>query len=455
MHCCRSILLVLAGLAALPEGPAGAAVSDQAAAALGSRLTPLGAERAGNEAGTIPPWTGGDTTAPPGYVEGDPRPDPFAGERPLYAIGPADLAAHAGQLPEGQQALLRKFPDYRLEVYPTHRTAAAPESVYAATRANATRAQAGPAGITHGIVGAAGGIPFPIPRDGAEAVWNHLLAYWGAARSDRLSTWFTAADGTLELTHRYRETVDFPYYYPAASPGGFGAYYLRRREISEAPPALAGRGYVLWQPLDSSADAVEAWQYLPGQHRVRKSPSLAYDTPTPDGGGILSFDDYYLFSGSPDRYDYRLIGKQEMIVPYNNNRFALLPVAAVAGPHHVVPEALRWELHRVWVVDATLAAGQRHLAPHRRLYLDEDTWFALYCDAWDADGRLWKFSHGTMFDLPDLPAVVLGSTVTYDLQNGGWVLAFAFNGEAGQYRLTAPHPASEFAPESLAAEGVR
>ena len=415
---------------------------------LGTSLTPLGGERAGNADGSIPPWTGGIAPAPPAQ----PRPDPFAREAPLYAITAANLAQFADRLPDGQKALFRRNPGYRIEVYPTHRTAAAPQSVYDATRANASRARLNEEGAVEGAVG---GIPFPLPQSGLEVVWNHLLAWWGPAREDRVQTWVVSSDGSLDLTNDYRETVDFPYYYPGATPATLNGYYFKRREISLGPAALAGRGYIAWQPLDANRDRFQAWQYLPAQRRVRASPTLAYDVPTPDGAGIQSFDDYYLFSGPPDRYQFRLLGKQEMIVPYNNNRFYLRPVRDVAGPHHANPEHLRYELHRVWVVEATLAPGQRHLAPRRRFYFDEDSWFALYADAWDADGNLWKHSHATMYVVPDLPAVVLGSDFIYDLQNGGYVLAFAFNELKQQFRPTPPHRDSDFQPDTLAAEGVR
>lgn len=443
--------LVAAAAGALD--PAGAASPADEARRLDGPLTPMGAERAGNAAGTIPAWTGGIAPAP--APKDGRRGDPFPGEPMAYAVTAANWRDYADRLPEGQQALFRKFPDYRLEVYPTHRTAAAPQAVYDAIRANLGRARPAPEGLAYGVAGAAGGIPFPIPQDGAEVVWNHLLAFWGPARQDHLRTYFVAADGTRELTHAYTETVDFPYYYPGVTPETLGPWYFKRREISGGPPALAGRGYTVWQPLDSARDGTQTWQYLPGQRRVRKSPSLAYDAPTPDGAGIVAFDDYYVFSGSPDRYVFTLEGKREMIVPYNNNRMALLPIERVAGPLHEDPTALRYELHRVWVVDAVLAPGKHHLVPHRRLYIDEDTWFAVCADSWDADGKLWKFSHGTMLVVPDLPAVVLASVFTYDLENGGYVLAFAFNGEEEQYRLTAPHPETDFAPETLASQGVR
>jgi hypothetical protein len=418
-----------------------AAVLPKDAEMLKSVLTPVGAERAGNADGSIPAWTGREAL-------------PGADEKPILVITAETWRRYESRLPEGQKALFAKYPDYRMEIYPTHRTAALPEQVYRDIFANATRAHAGKDGIAAGIEGAAGGVPFPIPQNGTEAVWNHLLAFWGPAREDRVRNYFMAADGTLTLTNQYREIVDFPYYAPGATPGSIGDFYYKRREISDGPPSLAGRGYLLWQPLDQAHAAVQAWQYLPREHRVRKSPLLSHDTPTPDGAGIESFDDYYVFSGSPDRYAFTLVGKTEMYVPYNNNRFYQRPVSALAGPKHLVPDALRYELHRVWVVDGVLASGQHHLVPHRRLYLDEDSWFAVYADGWDAEGRLWKFSHGTMPLMPDLPAVVLGSQVTYDLQAGGYFVGFTFNEEPAGFKPTAPHDASVFTPEALASQAA-
>ncbi|GIL40049.1 DUF1329 domain-containing protein [Roseiterribacter gracilis] len=443
--CCAAALFVWTGASVASAPP-------EQIAELGRSLTPVGAERAGNRDGTIPAWTGGYTTVPPGYVIGAPRIDPFAGEKPLYSITAANLDRFADRLPEGQKALFARDPAYRIDVYSTHRTAALPTRIYDNIRVNAARAHAGAQGIAAGVDGAIGGVPFPIPRDGFEAIWNHLLAFWGVARAGHVSNYFIAADGRLERTNAYHERVEFPYYDPSASLGNFAGYSFKRREMSDGPPSLAGRGYLLWQPVDLARQPIQAWQYLPRERRVRRSPLLSYDTPTPDGAGIESFDDYYVYSGSPDRYEFRLLGKREMIVPYNNNGFHRKPVADVVGPGHLRNGALRYELHRVWVVEATLAAGKRHIVPKRRFYLDEDTWFAVYADAWDADGRLWKFSHGTMYLVPDLPAVVLGSHITYDLVGGGYVFAFAFNDEPVQYKHEAPQGDLVFSPEGLARE---
>lgn len=432
-----------------------AAVSAREAATLKTQLTPLGAEREGNKAGTIPPWTGGYTKSPPGYREGDVRADPFAGEKPLFAITSKNYQTYADRLPEGAKALFRKYPDYRMEIYPTHRSAAAPDAVYANVFLNATRAHAAPEGIAFGVAGAVGGIPFPIPQDGYEAIWNHLLAFWGPAREVDVKTWVVAADGRATLASGYREIADFPYYYPGATPQSMGDYYFKTLHLDDAPPARMGEGYLDWQPIDIGRSNFDAWRILPGEHRVRRGPAISYDVPDPDASGFEALDEYYLFFGGLDHYDFKLLGKKEMFVPYNNDQFYTRPTAEILGPHFANPDDLRYELHRVWVIEGTRKPGVHDVVARRRLYLDEDSWMAVYSDSWDDSETLWKFGEATMYLMPDVPAVILGSQFVYDLALGGYVYGFAFNDQAEAYKVTAPHPASLFTPQSMAARAVR
>jgi hypothetical protein len=125
------------------------------------------------------------------------------------------------------------------------------------------------------------------------------------------------------------------------------------------------------------------------------------------------------------------------------------------GPLHANQKALRYELHRVWVVEGTLAAGKHHVAPRRRLYFDEDTWLAEYSEAWDEDGHLWKFGHATMTLRPEIPAVIIGAQFIYDLLQGGYCLDFAFGGARGYYRATPPHEERLFSADALAAGALR
>jgi len=448
LHVCVLMAATLAGTAAP------ASVSNQDAAELKSRLTPVGAERAGNADGAIPAWTGG-VTAAPGYVSGAPRPDSFSADKPLFSITARNFRDYEDKLPEGAKALFAKYPDYGMSIYPSHRSAAAPDWVYENVFRNATRAHAAPEGIAYGVEGAVGGIPFPIPKNGFEAMWNHLLAFWGAARELSVSTYVVPLGGAVEKASTYKEIADFPYYYPGATPDSFGAYYFKTLHLATAPPARVGEGYLNWQPIDIRRGNFTAWRLVPGEHRVRKAPGISYDVPDIDSAGFISLDEYYNFFGGLDRYDFKLVGKKEMYIPYNNNRLYTRPVDEVLGRTHANPEDLRYELHRVWVVDGTLAPGAHDIVSHRRLYLDEDSWMAVYSDSWDDAGRLWKFGQATMYLMPDVPAIIVGSQFVYDLQLGGYAYSFAFNGEASAYRVTAPHPATLFTPDSLSARSVR
>src|SRR4051812_4900498 len=446
------VLMLIAWAATL--APTLALVTNQEAAELKARLTPVGAERAGNADGTIPAWTGGVTSAP-GYVSGAPRPDFFPADKPLFSITARNFRNYEDKLPEGAKALFAKQPDYRMDIYSSHRSAAAPDWVYENIFRNATRAHAAPEGIAYGVEGAVGGIPFPVPQNGFEALWNHLLAFWGPARELTVSTYIVPAGGAVEKASTYKETADFPYYFHGAPPDSFAPYYLKTLHVAPPPASRAGEAYLNWQPINIRRNSFAAWRLVPGEHRVRKAPGISYDVPDADAAGFVSLDEYYIFFGGMDRYTFKLLGKKEMYVPYNNNRLSTRPVSEVLGTDHANPDDVRYELHRVWVVDGTLAPGAHHVAAHRRLYLDEDSWMAVYSDSWDEAGQLWKFGQASMYLMPDVPATIVGSQLVYDLQLGGYAFTFAFNGESSAYKVTAPHPATLYTPDSLSARSVR
>src|SRR6266568_5893919 len=253
-----------------------AGVSGQEAARLRTDLTPLGAEKAGNAQGTIPAWNGGYTVRWPGYESGQRRPDPFAEDKPLFRITAANVEQYADRLSDGVKELLRRFPDYRIDVYPTHRTGAAPQWVYDNTFANATRARTRNDGLT--VEGAFGGIPFPIPASGREAMWNHLLAWKGEAVVEDGGI-YLASGGSAVLTAQRRADLQYPYYYRDGSPDRYAGFYYLARFLMIRPPGIAGTAYVIREPTDPLKRETETWAYLVGQRRVRPVPTLVYDFP--------------------------------------------------------------------------------------------------------------------------------------------------------------------------------
>ena len=432
---------------------ANAAVTPEEAARLRSELTPLGAEKAGNKDGTIPAWDGGYTTVWPGYRSGQPRPDPFEVERPRLTITAQNMQQYADQLSDGVKALLQRFPSYRLDVYPTHRTAAVPQWVYDNTFKNATRARLIPnASIGPQVEGAYGGIPFPIPRDGAEAMWNHLLCWRGQSFIYNFGSYVVAANRQLVLATAGIVEWQYPYYDRDGALNNFGGNYWALKLTTTGPPFRAGEKTLAINP---AGKGLQAWQYLLGQRRVRRAPNIEYDTPSFVTSGFSFVDEAYLFVGNLDRYEWKLVGKKEMLVPYNTQRFHTKKVNQVLGLQHLNPDDMRWELHRVWVVEASLAPGKRHVMPKRRFYLDEDTWQALLSEGWDAKGQLWHAAQAIPLLVPEQPSSIVLTHTTYDLLKGGYTASYLLNEQQRQYQAVMRWPEVYFSPATLAAEGIR
>ncbi|SFB34626.1 Protein of unknown function [Collimonas sp. OK607] len=431
-------------------GLTNAAVSAEEALKLKSELTPLGAEKAGNREGTIPAWTGGYTKVPSGYKPGNVRPDPFSDEKPLYSITAKNMAEYADKLSDGQQVLLKKYPSYRIDVYPTHRTAAAPQSVYDNTLKNATRAKSSANGYS--INGAFGGIPFPIPKNGAEAMWNHQLRWQGESVLYSHAA-YVMSGGKPLLAATVHAEMSFPYFFKEDSLETFKGDYWHLYQVTTAPAYKAGESFLVRDPVDYEAKGRQAWQYLVGQRRVRRGPSLAYDTPNSVTSGVDFFDEVSLFLGALDKYQWKLVGKKEMYIPYNDNKFFQKTPEEVLGQNYLNPDDVRWELHRVWVVEATLAPGKRHVIPKKKFYLDEDTWDAVLYDGWDAQSQLWHSGMALPILAFEYPGVITYPFSIQDLLKGSYQ-ATIINGQPTQYGQVPRWPESNFTPESMAARGV-
>ena len=446
-HLTRSALFA----ATLIAAAAHAAVTPDEAAKLKTTLTPFGAERAGNADGSIPAWTGGYTTPIPGFKNGGRRGDPFANEKPLYSVTADNLAQHASKLSEGTQALLKKYPKtFRVDVYKTHRTAAAPAWVYENTFRNATSAK-----LEGEVVkGAYGGIPFPIPKSGKEIVANNELHWRGEAWQADFRGYLGTAAGQRVLSVEGVGDFQMPYYAQGEEAKFSGDYWLIRL-VNSGPPVRAGEAITGRQNLDQ--DKTSVWVYLTGQRRVRKLPNACCDTPTPATSGVASFDEVDVLSGRTDRFDWKIVGKQEMLIPYNSNRLHTpTKDSDVLLANHLNPDHVRWELHRVWVLESTLKPGQRHQAPKSRYYIDEDTWVAVPGDRWDANGQLWKtlWSHPVV--MPDLPATTPQQQWGFnDLVSGAWYASGVVNERPRHYQIVPRRPDSFFTGDAMAGEGVR
>lgn len=410
---------IAALMLALPVA-AWAAVSGEEAAKLGHELTPIGAETAGNAEGTIPAWTGGEMALPAGWQVGQPRPDPYGSEAPTFAIDGSNLDEHKNKLSVGQLALLSQLKGYRMDVYPTHRNCGYPQIVYDRTKQNATAAQLDADG--HSIQQAIpAGVPFPIPQSGAEAVWNHKLRWTGSGRIETYATIFSEPTGRsfVPLVQNQWTLTPFGNENAKLLSDSGGIEYKLLNEVV-APAARVGELILLHYFLNKSN---EAWLYFPGQRRVRRSPTFAYDNPVPGYENLLMVDQYPMYSGAMDRYDFKLVGKQELYAPYNTYKFndTSKTFKEIFGPDYPQRELVRYELHRVWKVEAIVKAGMRHLFPKRDFYLDEDTWAMVQADLYDAQGKIWRVMESYPYTAWELGACVYQGYISYDLNVGRYM----------------------------------
>lgn len=414
-------------------------------------LTPFGAIQAGNAEGTIPPWTGGITTPPAGFVLGGGHPDPYAGEKKLFAISAQNMTAYAPRLTPGIQAMLREYPGYRLDVYPTHRSAAAPKAIYEAAIQNASHAHLAADG--NSVIGAHSTIPFPEPKSGLEAVWNHLLRWRGyqAHFTSYAATPTTGGDYTLIKNDT---KLLFSYANGGSSDTGVLAYFIIK---TLAPPLYSGQIVVAVDHVDPGKQPRDAWVYSPGESRVRRAPETNFDTPQAQADSLVTDDDLDLFNGSPERYNWQLVGRREIYVPYNDYDFGSIShdYSELLKPLYINPDLMRWELHRVWVVEATLKPGSHHIYPHRTFYLDEDSWECVLADQYDRRGQIWRVSSGAPIEFYEVPVLTNGANIFYDLQARRYHVRGMRNRDSSLDFFGPKMRPSEFSPEALREEGVR
>ncbi|KXU38510.1 hypothetical protein AXE65_01030 [Ventosimonas gracilis] len=417
MHSATTNTLIAAVVALVCAVQTQAAVSPQQAARLEQDLTPLGAERAGNASGSIPRWEGGITAPPQDYQEGGYYLNPFPADQPLFTITAANVEQFKDYLSAGQLALFAAYPEtFKMNIYPSRRSGSAPQWLYDNTAKNAVTAKLVNDG--NGFVDAYGGVPFPIPQSGVEVVWNHITRYRGTYLTAQTSSAVVQRNGRFALTTGQIEVL-FKYYQPNSSFAELNNLMFYYMIFVKSPARLAGGAVLVHETIDQTKEPRNAWIYTSGQRRVRRAPNIAYDTPIIDSEGLRTADDTDMYNGAPDRYDWELVGKQEVYITYNNYQIGSgkLKYKDILQTGHINPDYVRYELHRVWVVEGRLKPGARHIYARRTFYLDEDSWQIAIADQYDSRGELWRVSIAHLTNLYNLPTTWSSLEVYHDLQS--------------------------------------
>ena len=453
-------LKTMLGAGVLVAGALGLAASVTAQqSGLGADLTPMGAEKAANSAGTIPAWNGGIKSAADagatGFKSGGHHPDPFAADKPSHKVDAMNMEKYASQLTAGHKALLSTYKgSYFMNVYPTRRSAAFPQRIYDAVKANAGSAKL--TGSGNGVTGAIGGPPFPAPKSGVEVIWNHILRYRADIAERVIGQAAVTRAGSYNMVKFHDETY-IGYALPGATEAALDNVILYFIQETVAPARLAGEILLVHETLDQTKEHRKAWLYNPGQRRVRRAPNVAFDNPGTGSDGLRTSDQFDIYNGSPERYDWKLVGKQEIIVPYNAYQLHSnkLKNNDILKPLHINQQHARYELHRVWVVDATLKPGQRHLYKRRTFYVDEDSWQILVVDCYDARDQLWRVQEGHSINYYEIPTFWTTLETTYDLQSGRYLALGLDNEEPMTVNFNAKKTAADFTPAAIANRGTR
>lgn len=399
-------------------------------------LTPIGAERGASSDGVIPAWAGGITAAqrPPGFRKGEKLKDPYAAEKPLFTITAANLGQYAGKLSAGHRQLFASRPGYAMPVYASHRSVAYPQAIYDASQANIGRAKL--IG-SDSLSGARLGVPFPRPNSGVEIMWNHRVRYRGDSMKVQTAQAVVQKDGSASWL-KQTELV-FYRYGNIANPVDIAdknilLYYLTWFGRSAARKDFLS---LVHETADAQRGPRNVWALPMDIGRMFRIPPVGYDQPFPGSDGLQFIDMVDMYNGAFDRYVWKSIGKRELYLPYNNYRIGdgRYTYSQLVRPGYLNPQATRYELHRVWVIEASERGGKNHSFGKRVFYVDEDSWNVVLVENYQRDdSTLWRFQEGHLLALYDAQSANCLPVVTYDFKDGRYFIN----------RLTAEEPPAQY-----------
>jgi len=223
--------------------------------------------------------------------------------------------------------------------------------------------------------------------------------------------------------------------------------YMMIKTVS--PPNKAGDAHLLHVPVDRIKEITGVWLFNAAQGRVRRIGEVGYDNPLFDG--LMKHDQVDMFNGPLDRYTIKLLGKKELLVPYNSYKLydPKLKYKNIVTPGHINQDLARYELHRVWVIEAQVRPGFNHRYKRRTFYVDEDSWIVLAQDMYDERDQFWRTAESHLICFANVPVVVNGVQVHYDLQSRRYVILNMTNEEKQQIEYDWEMSPTYFTPQQL------
>ncbi|MDX1589140.1 MAG: DUF1329 domain-containing protein [Oleiphilaceae bacterium] len=432
-------------------GPVAAKVSQEEAAKLGKELTKIGAERKGN-GDEIPDYTGGLATPPSNYKGDNRYVNPFPDDKELFRIDSSNVSEYEDRLTPGQVKMINTYDNYFMPVYKTRRTASYPDFWDEQTVKNATTVDLERTG--NGILNYETGTPFPIAKKGQEFHFNHTTRYRGGSVLRNIAQIAPQTDGEFSVV-RLTEDITYPTSLTDYEPEEHKNILFYFRQTTTAPSRLSGNVLLVHETIDQVQEGRSAWVYNSGQRRVRRAPNVAYDGPGTAADGQRTADNLDMFNGAPDRYNWEVLGKKELYIPYNSYDLTSTDLSYddIIQPGHINQELTRYELHRVWHVRATLKEDERHIYAQRDLYYDEDTYQLAVVDHYDGRGELWRVAESHALQAYDEEIPFYAFEVLTDLLGGRYIVIGLTNEENDPFNFSTERRASFYTPAALRRAG--
>lgn len=427
----------------LGAGAAAIALSLAAGGVANAQLTVWGAEAGANGDGSIPAWqgSGGITT-----ISGAKIVDPFPGDRPLFTITAQNASQYAANLSPGQLEMFRRFPSFTMPVYQSRRIYDLPGWAQQAIRDENGKV------TLRGDTGLAGldktNTPFPQPKSGLEAVWNHITRF-RAGKVLRNYYQIPVQQNGSYTAQKLTDRIIFRAALDTSRPDNENML-IKFLQVFNAPAQLEGNVLLVHEFIDQVKQPRAAWLYNPGQRRVRRAPNVAYDGPANGAEGLRTTDDFDMYNGSPNKFEWKLLGKKEMYIPANGFRLATPgSIDDIMGPQHMNQSLARYEKRRVWVVEANLKGSERHIYSKRVFYMDEDGWIIALKDLYDSRGNLWRFGELHTCYFSNVMSSFNCAEPQYDFQASRYLMLSAVTGNNPQFALDVDISEDLFTPGAL------
>ena len=293
-----------------------------------------------------------------------------------------------------------------MEVGPFFKDYGQPPEYLAASEKFKGQAKVGP---DDSLEGFSSGFPFDPasidckgdPQAGVKHIWNfayqwdgdgsdsrYFYSYWD--RGEELPLYYEGTSKTIMMSHRVE---------PELVEKQAGDLFRGEKRVNafgiEVDAPFDARGILLmsYRYKDSEKPVAQAknddtWVYVPTLRRVRRI-STAQRTDAISGTDF-TLDDLFSFNGVVPQYEWKCLGEQDVITPFNTKVKGYPYVKDQNfGPYGLSFANDRWELRRAVIVRMT-PRNKDHPYAFKDIYIDKETLQPLYSFAYDQKQELWK-----------------------------------------------------------------